>query len=105
MTSRYGLHFAKVMARLTFMEVAGRLTILQGVSCLMLCTCDNCANKANFMEHTRYIPSRVVAGKFSGSVATSFMQISLSSRSFVSCVNRNVNYEFFKLNYNLFYVS
>jgi hypothetical protein len=53
--------------------VAGRPTILQGISCLMLSIRDICATKANFMEHTRSKPPRVEAGKFSGSVVITFL--------------------------------
>jgi hypothetical protein len=60
------------MAKLTFMEVAGRSTTLQGILCLTLSIRDICAMKANFMEHTRCKPPSVVAGKFSGSLAISF---------------------------------
>jgi hypothetical protein len=73
MMSLYGLPFVKAMAKFTFMEVAGRSTTLQGMSCLTLSIRDICATKANFMEHTRCKPPRVVAGKFSGSVVISFV--------------------------------
>jgi len=90
MMSLYGLFFAKAMARLTFMEVAGRSATLQGMSCLTLCTRDICAMKANFVEHTRCSPSRVVFGKLSGSEAITLVYSSFSNGFFVSCTNGNV---------------
>jgi hypothetical protein len=73
MMSLYGQPLAKAMAKLTFMDVAGRLITLQGISRPTLSVRDIWATKANFMEHTRSRPARVLGGKFSGSLAISFV--------------------------------